>query len=55
MGGKEENEIKLITVGKAMDEAWKLEDAGIEIKDLVDPNNGAFQNLQVFFQSLVRK
>ena len=49
MGGSEENEIKLITARKAMDEAWKLEDAGIEIKDLVDSNQWSIRTRQVFF------
>ena len=56
MGGSEENEIKLITARKAMDEAWKLEDAGIEIKDLVDSNQWSIRTRQVFLSdSLVRK
>ena len=39
-----------------MDEAWKLEDAGIEIKDLVDSNQWSIRTRQVFLSdSLVRK
>ena len=56
MGRNEEGEIELVSAEKAMDESWKLGDAGIEIKDLNASNEWSIRTRQVFLSDgLVEK
>ena len=48
MGKADKGEIDLIKAKKAMDESWKLADAGIEIKNLNDSNEWSIRTRQVF-------
>ena len=48
MGRDSGGEIDIVSAKKAMDESWKLADAGIEIKDLNDSNEWSIRTRQVF-------
>ena len=48
MGKEGEGEIELVSAKKAMDESWKLADAGIEIKDLNNTKEWSIRTRQVF-------
>ena len=48
MGTEGEGEIELVSAKKAMDESWKLADAGIEIKDLNNTTEWSIRTRQVF-------
>ncbi|MEC8244687.1 MAG: ABC transporter permease [Verrucomicrobiota bacterium] len=56
LGKSEEGEIDIASAKKAMDESWKLADAGIEIKDLRNSNEWSIRTRQVFLsEGLVAK
>ena len=56
LGKSEEGEIDLLSAKKAMDESWKLADAGIEIKELRNSNEWSIRTRQLFLsEGLVAK
>ena len=56
MGRDAAGEIDIVSVKKAMDESWKLADAGIEIKDLNNSKEWSIRTRQVFLsEGLVAK
>jgi len=56
MGKESEGEIELDSTEKAINESWKLEDAGIEIKDLNNSKEWSIRTRQVFLsEGLVAK
>ena len=56
MGRDSAGEIEIMSAKKAMDESWKLADAGIEIKNLNNSNEWSIRTRQVFLsEGLVAK